>query len=137
MILRIILTLVISFGLLWVSEEYPVYALFEPQSTGWTLWMSYAKDLIQPFAFYFFISLGERWIRKWQIRATLAFGIPTLMEVGQFFYPAYFYRSHMLFFGVFDWFDLVMYALGVGLAVLVEQKILIRRSFWKQGLPGT
>jgi hypothetical protein len=136
MILRIILTLVVSLGLLWVSEEFPVYAFFEPQSTGWMLWMSYAKDFIQPFAFYFFISLSEKWLKQWQVRAALAFGIPTLMEVGQFFYPAFFYRSHTFFFGSFDWFDLVMYALGVGLAALVEQKILIHRSFWKQGSPS-
>ena len=48
--------------------------------------MSYAKDLIQPFALYFFICLGERWLKTWQSRALLAFAIPTLLEIGQGLY---------------------------------------------------
>jgi hypothetical protein len=118
----------ISLGLLWFSEQFSPAAIFEPQSTGWVLWVSYAKDLIQPFAFYFFICLGERWLGTWRKRALLAFAIPTLMEFGQNLY----YRvSSGHYVGAFDPLDIVMYAIGVGLAVVVEQKVFAKTlKFW-------
>ena len=116
--MNIAILLVISLGLFWFSEQVSPASLFEPQSTGWVLWVSYAKDLIQPFAFYFFLCLGERWLRTWQARALLAVAIPTLLEFGQFLY----YRvSTSHYVGAFDPLDIVMYATGVGLAVVVEQ----------------
>ena len=118
----------ISLGLFWFSEQISPAQLFKPESTGWLLWVSYAKDLIQPFAFYFFLCLGERWLKTWQIRALLAFAIPTLLEFGQYLY----YRaasSHYV--GAFDVLDIVMYAIGVGCAVVVEQKIFANWfKFW-------
>ncbi len=109
----------ISLGLFWFSEQISPAQLFEPESTGWLLWVSYAKDLIQPFAFYFFLCLGERWLKTWQIRALLAFAIPTLLEFGQFFY----YRvASGHYVGAFDPLDILMYAIGVVLAVIVERK---------------
>ncbi len=127
---KIISLLAVSLGLLWFSENFPVYRFFEPQSPGWTLWMSYAKDLLQPFAFYFFLCLGERWLQTWRSRALVAFAVPTLMEFGQDFY----YRLAAVhsFVGAFDPLDLLMYAIGVALAVLVERKILAKMlKFWQ------
>jgi glycopeptide antibiotics resistance protein len=126
---KIAVLLVISLGLLWFSTGVPPSLLFEPQSTGWVLWLSYAKDLILPFAFYLFICLGERWLPAWRVRALLAFTIPLLLEIGQGLY----YRvSTGRYVGVFDPIDIMMYALGVGLAVLVEQKIFPKLlKFWE------
>jgi hypothetical protein len=121
--LRIALLLMISLGFFWLSEEFPFYLYFEPQSPGWVLWVSYAKDLIQPFAFYFFICLGEKWLKTWHIRAILAFAVPALMEIGQIFYTILVYKDHLLYMGSFDPLDFAAYAFGVGIAVLVEQKI--------------
>jgi len=123
-----IFLLVVSLGLLWFSEQFSPATIFEPQSTGWVLWVSYAKDLIQPFAFYFFICLGERWLETWHKRAMLAFAIPTLLEFGQNLY----YRvSTSRYVGAFDLLDIVMYAIGVGLAMVVEQKIFAKTlKFW-------
>jgi hypothetical protein len=119
--------LVISLGLLWLSERFSPATIFEPQSTGWVLWVSYAKDLIQPFAFYFFICLGAKWLKTWQTRALLAFAVPTLIEFGQYLY----YRiSSGHYVGAFDPMDIVMYAIGVGLAVVVEQKVFVKLIFW-------
>jgi len=78
--MKIVMLLVISLGLLWFSEQFSPITIFEPQSIGWVLWISYAKDLIQPFAFYFFICIGERWLKTCQARVTgvynpYAFGI--------------------------------------------------------------
>ena len=118
--MKIAILLAISLGLFWFSEQFSPANLFEPQSTGWVLWVSYAKDLIQPFAFYFFLCLGERWLKTWQTRALLVFALPTLLEFGQFLY----YRvSSGHYVGAFDPLDIVMYATGVGLAVAVEQFI--------------
>ena len=50
--------LLISLGLYGFSEQFSPLTIFEPQTTGWVLWVSYAKDLIQPFAFYSFALPG-------------------------------------------------------------------------------
>jgi hypothetical protein len=153
---KIPLFLIIALGLFWFSENFPFYTLFEPQSTGWILWVSYAKDLIQPFAFYFFIcfidelrtlaginrtvlnglsSSGNRnrltgLLQRVRCdapsRALIAFTIPTLLEISQIFYSIFIYRSQLLYMGNFDPWDIVMYALGVGLAMLVEKLIFSR-----------
>ena len=129
--MKTVILLVISLGLLWFSEQFSPAAIFEPQSTGWMLWMSYAKDLIQSFAFYFFICLGERWIRKWQVRALLAFVVPALLEFGQVFYHRF--SAVHVYVGSFDPADFVMYAVGVGLAVAVEQQVFVKRfGVWQE-----
>ena len=127
---KAVLLLAISLGLLWFSVNFPFYRVFAPESTGWKLWTSYAKDLIQPFAFYFFLCLGERWLKTWQVRALIAFGIPTVLEIGQFFY---YWISPTHYVGLFDPMDIVMYAVGVGIAVLVDQKVFANiLNFWQQ-----
>ena len=120
--------LLISLGLHGFSEQLSPLTIFEPQTTGWVLWVSYAKDLIQPFAFYFLLCLGERWLRTWRGRALLSFGIPTLLEFGQNLY----YRvSTSHYVGAFDPVDIIMYATGLGLAVLVELRIFANVfKFW-------
>lgn len=120
--------LIIALGLFWFSEKFSPAAIFEPGSNGWVLWMSYAKDLIQPFAFYFFICLGERWLPNWRYRALLTLAIPVLLETGQFLY----YRiSSGRYLGVFDPLDIVVYIIGVGLAVILDQKVLAKSiKFW-------
>ena len=113
--------LVVSIGLLIFAEMFSPISLFEPQSVGWKLWFSYAKDLILPFALYLLLCLGDRWLRTWRSRAAIAFAIPTILEFGQLLY----YRvSAGLYVGSFDVLDIVMYAIGVGLAVLIEQRFL-------------
>jgi hypothetical protein len=116
--------LLISLGLFWFSDQFSPATIFEPFSTSWELWVSYAKDLIQPFGFYFFICLGERWLTTWRQRAWLAFTIPTLLEFGQLLY---YQVSTSGYVGAFDLIDILMYAIGVGLAVIVEQKIFAKR----------
>jgi hypothetical protein len=120
---KIVILVVISLGLLWFSEGFSPATVVEPQSIGWSLWMSYAKDLMQPFALYFFLCLVERWLQTWRVRASLAFTIPLLLEMGQGLY----YRvSTRHYVGVFDPIDIMMYAVGVGLAALVEQKVFAK-----------
>mgnify|MGYP001195863246 FL=1 len=131
---KIAFLLVLSLGLLWFTENFPVYRYFEPQSTGWTLWMSYAKDLIQPFAFYFFLCIGEKWLKTWRSRALVAFGLPTLMEFAQDLYYRIWagYQHTLVYFGAFDPLDLLMYAIGVALAVLVERQVFAKIfKFWE------
>lgn len=130
---KIAFLLVLSLGLLWFSEDFPIYRYFEPQSSVWKWWMSYAKDLIQPFAFYFFLCIGEKWLKTWRSRALLAFGLPTLLEFAQGLYHQIraSYQHTLLYAGAFDPLDILMYALGVALAVLVERKLLARvLNFW-------
>ncbi len=129
-IMKTAILLVISLGLLWFSEGLSPATIFEPQSTGWVLWVSYSKDLIQPFAFYFFIGIGERWLKTWQVRALLAFTVPTLLELGQLFY---YQVSTNHYVGSFDPIDFVVYTVGVALAVFVDQRIFVKAfKFWQQ-----
>jgi hypothetical protein len=126
--------LVISLGLLWFLDWFSPAVIFEPQSSGWVLWVSYANDLLLPFAFYFFLWLGERWLKTWQARALLAFTIPTLMEFVQALYPwisesRYFTGRYV---GAFDPLDILMYAIGVGVAVFVEQVIFTKQFIFSQ-----
>ena len=124
------IVLIISLGLLWFSEQFSPAAIFEPQSIGWRLWVSYAKDLIQPFAFYFLLCLGERWLKSWQERALLAFVTPTLIEFCQDLYRRVLASQYI---GSFDPLDILMYAIGVGLAVIVEQLVFAKLlKFWQQ-----
>ncbi|HSA99902.1 MAG TPA: hypothetical protein VLE49_04575 [Anaerolineales bacterium] len=120
--------LLISLGLIWFSEEFSPVTLFEPQATGWILWFSYAKDLVQPFALYFFTCLMEKWLKTWQARAVSAFAVPVLLEFGQLLNGSMF-AGHYI--GSFDPLDMIMYATGVGLAVIVEQKVFAKLlKFW-------
>lgn len=126
---KIAILLVMSLGLLWFLEDLSPVSIFEPDSIGWVLWFSYAKDLLLPFAFYFFICLGERWLKTWQIRALLAVAVPTLLEFGQLLNGPILIGRYM---GSFDMLDILMYAIGVGLAVLVEQRVFSKWfKFWR------
>ena len=120
--------LVLAVGLIWFLDQFFPSLPFEPESTGWKLWFSYANDLILPFAFYFFLWLGERWLKTWQSRALLAFAVPTLIEFGQALYPwisgSRFFADR--FIGAFDPLDILMYAAGVGLAVMAEQRVFTK-----------
>jgi hypothetical protein len=116
-----VILLFISLGLYLFAMDFPFYAVFEPQSAGWIFWVSYANDLILPFAFYFFLCLGEHWLKTWQVRALIALAIPVLLEFGQLFYYRF---STERYVGSFDPLDIVMETIGVGLAVLIERRVL-------------
>ena len=124
---KLILLLLISLGFYIFSADFPFYNFFEPQSVGWVFWVSYANDLLQPFAFYFFLCLGERWLKTWQVRALIAFAIPAILELGQLFHQLFYVRfSVARYFGAFDPLDIIIYAISVGLAVLIERKFFAK-----------
>jgi hypothetical protein len=121
--LRYGLLLVISWGLFWFSEEFAAGKIFEAESIGWKLWFSYAKDFFQPFALYLLLCLGEKWLTNWRVRAAVAFSIPLLLEIFQFLY----YRiAPTHYVGSFDLLDILVYAIGVATAVIVEQMVLTK-----------
>ena len=137
---KVIILLAISFGLLWFSVNFPFWEYFEPQSPAWTWWVSYFNDLVQPFAFYFFLCLLEKWIaplKTWRGRALAAFAIPTLLEFGQIFYRILVYQDQLIYMGSFDPLDIIMYAAGVSLAVLMDRKVFLKLSFWEDSKKHT
>jgi hypothetical protein len=118
----------ISLGLYLFANNFPFYTIFEPQSAGWVFGVSYANDLIQPFALYFFLCLGEHWLKTWQVRALIALALPILLEFGQLFYYRFATDRYV---GSFDPLDIVMYSISAGLAVVVEQKVFAKTlKFW-------
>jgi hypothetical protein len=123
--------LVLSLGLFWFLGQFPLATLFEPFSTGWTLWASYANDLILPFALYFFLCLNENCPKTWERRALFVLAIFMLLEFGQALY--YEVAPNVRYIGSFDPLDIVMYTISVGLAVIVEQQVFAKRfKFWQQ-----
>ncbi|MCZ2122589.1 MAG: hypothetical protein LC108_10020 [Anaerolineales bacterium] len=119
------------FCLYLFAVDFPFYKFLEPQSAGWFLWMSYANDFIFAFAFYFFLCLGERWLKTWQMRAGVAFIILTLLELAQLLYPISFVEAFIMsplraLFGNFDPFDIGAQTIGIGLAALVERHVFAK-----------
>jgi len=92
-----------------------------------TYYYSYASDIMIPFGFYFLLCINEsimRFLRKWYFKALIIFGTTTIIEILQLF--------GVYIVGVtFDIFDILMYAIGVMIAVLSDRLILKRfMPFW-------
>lgn len=88
---------------------------------------SYVSDLIIPFGIYFLLCIDELFIkilRKWYIKASIIWGITTLMEILQLF-------GIYAFGNTFDPIDILMYGLGVGFAIVFDRLLLKRFiPFW-------
>ena len=83
------------------------------------LYYSYFSDFIIPFAFYFLLCLNERAIpvlRKGYVKFLFIFVICLALEIGQYY--GYYNVGH-----TFDPLDILVYALGAGVALLVDQRI--------------
>ena len=92
-----------------------------------TYYYSYASDIMIPFGLYFLLCINEstiRFFRKWYVKALFVFGITTIIEILQLF--------GVYIVGVtFDILDILMYAIGVMIAVLSDRLILKRFiPFW-------
>ncbi|MBT8220939.1 MAG: hypothetical protein KJP00_14010 [Bacteroidia bacterium] len=89
----------------------------------YTLYYSYASDIMLPFGVYFLLCINEiqfKVLRPWYIKAGIIFGAMTFSEILQYF--------EIYFFGVtFDLMDIAAYATGTMMAVVVDR--LIFRKF--------
>jgi len=88
---------------------------------------SYASDLMIPFGIYFLLGMNEiqyRFLQKWYVKVFIVFGIATFTEIMQIF------GVYML--GVtFDLFDILMFGIGVLIAVFCDKQIFERIiPFW-------
>ena len=97
------------------------------EGAGYTLYYSYASDVTIPFGFYFLLCMNEinyLFLRKWYVKATIIFGLSSLTEILQAF--------GIHFLGVtFDPVDIIMFAVGVLVAVILDQLILKRAvPYW-------
>jgi hypothetical protein len=83
---------------------------------------SFASDLILPIGSYFMLSMVEiqfRFLRNWFVKALIVFAVMTFSEIMQIF--------GFYFFGVtFDILDILMFGMGVLIAVLIDKQILER-----------
>ena len=91
------------------------------------LYYSYVSDLIIPFGFYFLLCINELTIKilqKWYVKASLIIGITTFAEILQLL--------GIYALGItFDPMDILMYVLGVGVAVIFDRYLLKRFiPFW-------
>lgn len=95
----------------------------------YTLHYSYFSDIIVPLGMYFLLSLNDfslKFLRPWWVKASIVFGIATFTEVMQA------WGIHLLG-ETFDPLDIVMFAVGVLAASLVERRFLARlHPFWSQ-----
>ena len=93
------------------------------------LYASYFSDLVLPFAFYFLLFFVEKdlpALKSGWLKALLVFSAATGAEILQYF--------HIYALGIsFDPLDIVMYAIGAGLAVLVDRIVFPRFfEFWQE-----
>ena len=91
-------------------------------------YQSYAGDLMIPFGAYFLLCMNEiqlQFFRKWFIKALIVFCVMTFSEIMQLF--------GLYLFGVtFDLVDILMYGIGVFIAVFFDKQIFERAlPFWK------
>ena len=89
---------------------------------------SFASDLILPIGAYFMLSMVEykfRFLRNWFMKALIVFVVMTFSEIMQIF--------GFYFFGVtFDILDILMFGIGVLIAVLIDKQIFERfLPHWK------
>jgi len=83
---------------------------------AFTLYYSFASDVLVPFGVYFLLFLCESAapaVRRWQIKAGIVFAGATATEVAQAF-------GAPILGQTFDPVDIVMFGVGVLLAVLVD-----------------
>lgn len=102
---------------------------------AYKLYYSYASDLLIPFAMYFLLCINDMYIsllRPWYSKAALIIGITALAEILQHF--------GVYAFGItFDPLDILMYAAGVGAAVVLDRfvfKKIIPSWDWNEQQPG-
>ncbi len=90
----------------------------------------YLLDILLPMGFYFLLCLNEGFIFKsWLFKGVLVFGAAFFVEMTQ--------RMGIPLLGrTYDPWDILMYALGVSLAVLLDTTIFpMVFHFWNMGLP--
>ena len=91
-------------------------------------YQSYAADLMIPFGAYFLLCMNEiqfQFLRKWIVKALIIFGVMTFSEIMQLF-------GFYLFGVTFDLADILMYGIGVIVAVFFDKQIFERTlPFWK------
>jgi hypothetical protein len=89
----------------------------------------YLIDILLPFGFYFLLSLSENDIlQSWKARGLLIFMAASAVELAQ-------YNGIPLLGRTFDPVDIIMYGLGVFLAILCDLYIFPQVfSFWKPRL---
>lgn len=97
-------------------------------SGSWrSLYQSYFSDLVLPFGLYFLLCApGDSlpFLQQWQARALAAFLAPVVAEALQAF-------GIHAFGATFDPLDILMYAIGVALAVLAERILFSKLNFWE------
>ena len=121
-------TILILFIMFSIAMLHVVGPVRETAGVWHDLYYSYFSDLVLPFGFYFLLCQTETKLpvlRRWWVKAGLIFGAAFTAEVLQFF--------GVYALGVtFDPLDVVMYATGALLAVIVERGVFSRLfSFWE------
>jgi len=91
------------------------------------LYYSYFSDIILPFGIYFLLCLNEFSIpvlRDWRVKAIIVFSATTTAEILQYF--------GIYALGItFDIIDIIMYGIGVFMAVLCDRLVFTRLyAFW-------
>jgi hypothetical protein len=120
--------MIIGFSILTVIALIHIFRVGQYlKGNLFTYYYSYASDIMIPFGLYFLLCINEstmRFFRKWYVKALFIFGTTTIIEILQLF--------GVYIVGVtFDILDILMYAIGVMIAVLSDRLIFKRFiPFW-------
>lgn len=94
---------------------------------AYNLYYSYFSDFILPFSGYFLLSLNDAiipFLQKWYVKAGIIFALATFAEICQFF-------GIEVLGATFDPLDILMYAMGVSAAALLDVKVFSKYlGFW-------
>jgi len=122
---------------IWLfANNFPSGYYLDQTDWPYKLYISFFNDLAFPFCIYLLLCLFENWIprlKPWQVKACLAFLLPASIEVGQLIYQKMgLAQVFMTYGGAFDPLDLVVYAAGGLLAVLLERRLFAKYfKFWE------
>lgn len=86
---------------------------------SYIFYYSYGADVLIPFGIYFLLGINElhvKVLRKWYVKAAVIVGFATLLEILQFF-------GIYALGTTFDPFDILSYAIGVGIAVFFDRYV--------------
>jgi hypothetical protein len=120
--------LAVVFGMIILIALAHIFRIGSYLEGRWyDLYYSFFSDLVLPFACYFMLSADEIWIpilRRWEVKAAIAFLIPSIAETCQYF-------GIPVLGSTFDLLDYLMYGIGAMSAVLVDTQVFSRVfGFW-------
>lgn len=112
--------LIVGIGIMLIIAAIHAFRIGTYLHGEWySLYYSYASDILLPFGVYYLLSINEfqfKFLQKWWVKVIIIFCAMTFSEIMQYF--------GIYFFGVtFDPLDILMYSIGALLAAYFDTQV--------------